>query len=47
MDAWGYSTLLYADALIAAVPILVIPFLTERKTTQTPPSKGVPLPEAG
>lgn len=47
VDAWGYSTLLYADAFIAAIPILVIPFLSERKTKETPPSAGTPLPEAG
>lgn len=47
VDAWGYSTLFYADALIAVIPILVIPFLSERKTRETPPSAGTPLPEAG
>lgn len=47
VDAWGYSTLLYADALIAVIPVLVIPFLSERRTRQTPPSPGAPLPEAG
>jgi len=47
VDAWGYSVLLYADALIAALPILVIPFLTEREAAGTPPSRGAPLPEAG
>jgi len=45
-DAWGYSTLLYADALIAAAPILLIPFLVDRKPTGVPPSRGAPLPEA-
>ncbi|MGD9407870.1 MAG: hypothetical protein PVG05_07235, partial [Gammaproteobacteria bacterium] len=47
VDAWGYSTLLYADAMIAVIPVLVIPFLSERKTRETPPSAGTPLPEAG
>ncbi len=46
VDTWGYSTLLYADALIAVVPILLIPFLAERKPAGTPPSMGAPLPEA-
>lgn len=46
VDAWGYSVLLYADAAIAIIPILVIPFLVGRKTTETPPSLGAPLPEA-
>ena len=45
-DAWGYGTLLYADAFIAALPLLLIPFLSERRATGTPPSKGAPLPEA-
>jgi len=45
-DAWGYGTLLYADAFIAALPLLLIPFLSERRAAGTPPSKGAPLPEA-
>jgi PAT family beta-lactamase induction signal transducer AmpG len=47
VDAWGYSVLLYADAAIAIIPILVIPFLVGRKAKETPPSLGAPLPEAG
>lgn len=46
-DAWGYSTLLYVDALIAVLPILLVPLLAERRTTGVPPSAGAPLPEAG
>lgn len=46
VDTWGYSALLYADATIAILPILLIPFLTERRAPGTPPSKGAPLPEA-
>jgi PAT family beta-lactamase induction signal transducer AmpG len=41
-----YSTMLYIDAALAIIPILVIPFLAERKA-QRPPSMGAPLPEAG
>jgi PAT family beta-lactamase induction signal transducer AmpG len=47
VDVWGYSTLLYADAMIAVAPILLIPFLVERKAPGTPPSMAAPLPEAG
>jgi PAT family beta-lactamase induction signal transducer AmpG len=46
VDAWDYSTMLYIDAALAIIPILVIPFLAERKA-QRPPSMGAPLPEAG
>jgi hypothetical protein len=38
--------MLYIDAALAIIPILVIPFLAERKA-QRPPSMGAPLPEAG
>lgn len=46
VDAWGYSTLFFIDAALAILPILVIPFLADRKVTETPPSAAVPLPEA-
>lgn len=47
VDKWDYSTMFYIDAALAIIPILVIPFLWERKTKETPPSMGAPLPEAG
>jgi PAT family beta-lactamase induction signal transducer AmpG len=47
VDAWSYSTVFYLDAALAIIPILVIPFLIERKVTEVPPSRGAPLPEAG
>ena len=47
VDAWSYSTVFYLDAALAIIPILVIPFLIERKTKEVPPSRGAPLPEAG
>jgi hypothetical protein len=37
----------YIDAALAVLPILVIPFLRERKFSTAPPSAGAPLPEAG
>ncbi len=37
----------YLDAALAIIPILVIPFLAERKTKEVPPSAGAPFPEAG
>jgi PAT family beta-lactamase induction signal transducer AmpG len=46
VDAWSYSTVFYIDAALAFVPILVIPFLADRKSKITPPSMGAPLPEA-
>ncbi len=47
VDAWDYSTVFYIDAALAIIPVLTIPFLVERKTKETPPSMGTPLPEAG
>jgi PAT family beta-lactamase induction signal transducer AmpG len=47
VGALGYSKMFYLDAALAIIPILVIPFLAERKTKQVPPSAGAPLPEAG
>ncbi len=47
MDKWDYSTMFYIDALLAIIPILVIPFLVERRVKGVPPSAGSPLPEAG
>ncbi|MDH3915125.1 MAG: hypothetical protein OES37_03125, partial [Chromatiales bacterium] len=47
VDAWSYSMMFYIDAALAVLPILVIPFLRERKFSTAPPSAGAPLPEAG
>jgi PAT family beta-lactamase induction signal transducer AmpG len=46
VDAWGYSTMFYLDALVVIAPILLIPFLTDRRPTEAPPSPARPLPEA-
>jgi PAT family beta-lactamase induction signal transducer AmpG len=47
VDKWDYSTMFYIDAALAIIPILVIPFLWERRAKEVPPSTGAPLPEAG
>ncbi|MBT8101279.1 MAG: MFS transporter, partial [Gammaproteobacteria bacterium] len=47
VDAYDYSMMLYIDACLAILPILVIPFLRERSVKAPPPSAGAPLPEAG
>jgi PAT family beta-lactamase induction signal transducer AmpG len=47
VGAWGYSKMFYIDAALAIIPLLVIPFLAERKTREVPPSAGAPLPQAG
>lgn len=46
VDRFDYATMFYIDAALAILPILVIPFLKERRTTDVPPSPGAPLPEA-
>ncbi|WP_405236174.1 MFS transporter [Lentisalinibacter orientalis] len=46
VDAWGYSAMFYLDAALVAVPILLIPFLTDRQPQEAPPSPARPLPEA-
>ena len=46
VDRWDYSTMFFIDAGLAIIPILVIPFLWERRTRQQPPSLGAPLPGA-
>ena len=46
VDAWGYSTVFYLDSALVILPILVIPFLKQRKVTETAPSAGAPLPES-
>ena len=48
-QAFGFSTVLYIDAVLVVVPILVLPFLTPRRafSSDDAPSTGRPLPEAG
>ena len=46
VDRFDYGTMFYIDAALAILPILVIPFLKERRASAEPPSKGAPLPEA-
>ena len=46
VDRFDYGTMFYIDAALAILPILVIPFLKERKSRELPPSAGAPLPEA-
>jgi len=38
--------MLYLDAAIAIIPILVIPFPVQRVVVESATSKGAPLPEA-
>jgi len=47
-DSYGYATVLFLDAALVIVPLLVIPFLTAREghPDNDAPSKGAPLPEA-
>jgi PAT family beta-lactamase induction signal transducer AmpG len=47
-DSQGYATVLYIDALLVALPVLLLPLLKpSTRAAQVPPSKGAPLPEAG
>lgn len=46
VDRFDYGTMFYIDAALAILPILVIPFLKERKVKEQAPSAGSPLPEA-
>ena len=48
-DAYGYSTVLYIDAALIILPLLVLPLLTPRedRSASGAPSAGAPLPEAG
>jgi PAT family beta-lactamase induction signal transducer AmpG len=47
VQTWSYGTVFYIDAALAVIPVLIVPFLVGRKTRETPPSAGAPLPEAG
>ena len=47
-EKFSYTSVLWIDAFLVIIPILVLPFMTPREdgTGSTPPSAGVPLPEA-
>jgi hypothetical protein len=48
VDSQGYATVMYIDALLVALPVLLIPFLKpSTRSRPEPVSKGAPLPEAG
>jgi len=44
----SYTTVLWVDAFLVIIPILILPFMTPREDRKhgTPPSEGAPLPEA-
>lgn len=47
-DSSGYATVMYLDAAIVLLPLLLIPFLKpSTRSPPVPPSRGAPLPEAG
>lgn len=48
-EAYDFATVLYLDAALVIVPVLVLPFMTPRRevTEAEVPSSGAPLPEAG
>jgi len=47
-DAQGYAFVMFLDAALVLLPVLIIPFLRPAsRLAQEPPSKGAPLPEAG
>ena len=47
-DAQGYATVLYIDAALVLLPVLLIPFLRPAiRAAGRAPSAGAPLPEAG
>ncbi len=47
-DAFGYDTVLFIDAALIVVPLLIIPFLNPRQDrADSAPSAAAPLPEAG
>jgi PAT family beta-lactamase induction signal transducer AmpG len=48
VDTQGYATVLYLDAALVLLPILLIPFMRPAtRVPAVPPSSGAPLPEAG
>jgi len=47
-DSHGYAAVLFVDAALVTLPLLVLPFLRPSTAARRePPSKGAPLPEAG
>jgi PAT family beta-lactamase induction signal transducer AmpG len=47
-DSQGYATVMYIDAALVLLPVLLVPFLRpSTRAAQLPLSKGAPLPEAG
>lgn len=48
-DAFDFATVLYIDAALVIVPILILPFMTPRAdmSEAEAPSSGAPFPEAG
>jgi len=47
-DTQGFATVLFIDAALVLLPVLLIPFLRPAVRPATePPSRGAPLPEAG
>jgi len=47
-DAQGFATVLFIDAALVLLPVLLIPFLKPAaRPAAEPPSRGAPLPEAG
>ncbi len=47
-DAQGFAVVLFIDAALVLMPVLLIPFLRPAaRTAAQPPSRGAPLPEAG
>jgi PAT family beta-lactamase induction signal transducer AmpG len=47
-ESQGYATVLYIDALLVALPVLLLPLLKpSTRAAAEPVSKGAPLPEAG
>jgi len=46
-DSQGFATVLYIDAALVLLPVLLIPFLKPAvRPAAEPPSRGAPLPEA-
>jgi PAT family beta-lactamase induction signal transducer AmpG len=47
-DAQGFAVVLFIDAALVLLPVLLIPFLRPAaRTAEVTPSRGAPLPEAG
>jgi MFS transporter, PAT family, beta-lactamase induction signal transducer AmpG len=46
-DAQGFAVVLFIDASLVLLPVLLIPFLRPAARAGAGPSRGAPLPEAG